>query len=76
MLKKEKKKKDNLSWQPSMIRSLPRLPHGLQRSHIFGQQQGLLQGLGQVMGMPFLELPDGGALWYGRPLQLQLVIPH
>ena len=37
---------------------------------ILRQQQGLLQGLGQVVGMPFLELPDGGAPRYGYPLQL------
>ena len=42
-----------------------------QSLHIFGQEEGLLQGYSNVGGMPFLELPDRGVPWDGSAIQLQ-----
>ena len=36
----------------------------------------MLQGFGEVMAVPFLELPNGGVPWNGYPIQLKSRVPH
>ena len=52
------------------------LPHILQSNHVIWQQEGLLQSVGEVVGVPSLELPDGRVSWYDCPIQLQLRVPR